>query len=68
MVPLYAAWIEDLGPGDFVKLDCGASVPAPSLVPAARDDRRPPRTPGKLPTAPPPSRSVRASYTGLSWR
>jgi hypothetical protein len=22
MVPLYAARIEDLGPGDFVKLDC----------------------------------------------
>jgi hypothetical protein len=24
MVPLYAARIEDLGPGDFVKVDCAA--------------------------------------------
>jgi hypothetical protein len=24
MVPLYAAKIEDLGPGDFVKVDCAA--------------------------------------------
>jgi hypothetical protein len=24
MLPLYAARIEDLGPGDFVKVDCGA--------------------------------------------
>jgi hypothetical protein len=24
MVPIYAARIEDLGPGDFVKVDCGA--------------------------------------------
>jgi hypothetical protein len=24
MVPLYAARIEDLGPGDFVKIDCAA--------------------------------------------
>jgi hypothetical protein len=24
MVPLYAARIEDLEPGDFVKVDCGA--------------------------------------------
>ena len=24
MVPLYAAMIEDLGPGDFVKIDCAA--------------------------------------------
>jgi hypothetical protein len=25
MVPLYAARIEDLGPGDFVKVDCAAN-------------------------------------------
>jgi hypothetical protein len=24
MVPLYLARIEDLGPGDFVKIDCAA--------------------------------------------
>jgi hypothetical protein len=24
MMPLYAARIEDLGPGDFVKIDCAA--------------------------------------------
>jgi hypothetical protein len=31
MVPLYAARIEDLGPGDFVKVDCGGCWPkAPS--------------------------------------
>jgi hypothetical protein len=24
MLPLYAARIEDLGPGDFVKIDCAA--------------------------------------------
>ena len=24
MVPLYAARIEDLGPGDFVRVECGA--------------------------------------------
>ncbi len=24
MVPLYAARVEDLGPGDFVKVDCAA--------------------------------------------
>jgi hypothetical protein len=24
MIPLYAARIEDLGPGDFVKVDCAA--------------------------------------------
>jgi hypothetical protein len=26
MVPLYAARIEDLGPGDFVKVDCSVLI------------------------------------------
>ncbi len=36
MVPLYAARIEDLGPGDFVKVDCAAcghtALPAPAFL------------------------------------
>jgi hypothetical protein len=28
MLPLYAAHIEDLGPGDFVKIDCAATTAA----------------------------------------
>lgn len=34
MVPLYAARIEDLGPGDFVKVDCGACSHTALLTPA----------------------------------
>jgi len=34
MVPLYAARIEDLGPGDFVKVDCGACGHTALLAPA----------------------------------
>ena len=34
MVPLYAAWIEDLGPGDFVKIDCAACGHTALLTPA----------------------------------
>jgi len=34
MVPFYAARIEDLGPGDFVKVDCGACSHAALLTPA----------------------------------
>ncbi len=33
MVPLYAARIEDLGPGDFVKVDCGACDHTALLAP-----------------------------------
>jgi ribosomal protein S27E len=33
MVPLYAARIEDLGPGDFVKVDCGACSHTALLAP-----------------------------------
>jgi len=37
MVPLYAAHIEDLGPGDFVRAECGACghdelIPASALL------------------------------------
>jgi hypothetical protein len=34
MVPLYAARIEDLGPGDFVKVDCPACSHTALLAPA----------------------------------
>jgi hypothetical protein len=34
MVPLYAARILDLGPGDFVKIDCGACSHTALLAPA----------------------------------
>ena len=34
MVPLYAARIEDLGPGDFVKIDCVACGHTALLTPA----------------------------------
>ena len=34
MVPLYAARIEDLGPGDFVKVDCAACDHTALLAPA----------------------------------
>jgi hypothetical protein len=34
MVPLYAARIEDLRPGDFVKVDCGACGHTALLAPA----------------------------------
>jgi hypothetical protein len=34
MVPLYAARIEDLRPGDFVKIDCGACGHTALLAPA----------------------------------
>ena len=34
MVPLYAARIEDLGPGDFVKVDCAACKHTALLAPA----------------------------------
>ena len=34
MVPLYAARIEDLGPGDFVKVDCTACDHTALLSPA----------------------------------
>jgi hypothetical protein len=37
MVPLYPARIEDLGPGDFVKLDCGACSHMALLAPAFLD-------------------------------
>jgi hypothetical protein len=33
MVPLYAARIEDLGPGDFVKIDCAACGHTALLTP-----------------------------------
>ena len=47
MVPLYAARIEDLGPGDFVKLECAACghdalIPPSSLLNGLR---LPPYTP-----------------------
>jgi hypothetical protein len=32
MVPLYAARVEDLGPGDFVKVDCAACQHTALLV------------------------------------
>jgi ribosomal protein S27E len=34
MVPLYAARIEDLGPGSFVKIDCAACSHTALLIPA----------------------------------
>ena len=34
MVPLYAAKVEDLGPGDFVKIDCAACSHTALLAPA----------------------------------
>jgi hypothetical protein len=34
MVPLYAARIQDLGPGDFVKVDCAAREHTALLAPA----------------------------------
>jgi hypothetical protein len=34
MAPLYAARIEDLGPGDFLKLDCSACSHTALLAPA----------------------------------
>ena len=34
MVPLYAARIADLGPGDFVKIDCGACSHTALVTPA----------------------------------
>jgi ribosomal protein S27E len=37
MVPLYAARIEDLGPGDFVKVDCAACSHTALLRPAFLD-------------------------------
>jgi hypothetical protein len=33
MLPLYAARIEDLGPGDFVKVDCAACHHVALLAP-----------------------------------
>ena len=35
MLPLYAARIEDLGPGDFVKIDCAACHRVALLPPEA---------------------------------
>src|SRR5215472_13758885 len=35
MVPLYLATIEDLGPGDFVKIDCAAYGHTALLTPAS---------------------------------
>jgi hypothetical protein len=35
MLPLYATRIEDLGPGDFVKVDCAALPPRALLTPEA---------------------------------
>jgi ribosomal protein S27E len=37
MVPLYAARIEDLGPGDFVSVDCAACEHTGLLAPAFLD-------------------------------
>jgi ribosomal protein S27E len=34
MVPLYMARIEDLGPGDFVQVDCGGCSHTALLAPA----------------------------------
>ena len=47
MVPLYAARMEDLGPGDFVKVECiacghGELIPPSSLIHGLR---LPPHTP-----------------------
>jgi hypothetical protein len=35
MLPLYAARIQDLGPGDFVKVDCAACHHVALLTPEA---------------------------------
>ena len=35
MLPLYAARIEDLGPGEFVKVDCAACHDVALLTPEA---------------------------------
>jgi hypothetical protein len=35
MLPLYAARIEDLGPGEFVKIDCAACHHVALLTPEA---------------------------------
>jgi hypothetical protein len=35
MVPLYAARIENLGPGDFVKIDCAKCSHTALLTPAS---------------------------------
>jgi len=35
MLPLYAARIEDLGPGDFIKVDCAACHHVALLTPGA---------------------------------
>jgi hypothetical protein len=35
MVPLYAARIEDLGPGNFLKVDCAACSHTALLTPAS---------------------------------
>ena len=36
MLPLYGAWIEDLGQSDFARVDCGAchnvALPAPEFL------------------------------------
>jgi hypothetical protein len=40
MLPLYAARIEDLGPGDFVKVDC-APLLAPEFLLASGSTLRP---------------------------
>jgi hypothetical protein len=45
MLPLYAARIEDLGPGDFVKVDCaachhGARPQRAGPVPGVREERK----------------------------
>jgi hypothetical protein len=37
MVPLYAARIEDLAPGDFVKVDCAACGHTALLAPVFLD-------------------------------
>jgi hypothetical protein len=43
MVPLYAVRIEDLGPGDFVRVDCAGCEHTALLAPAFLDrlDLRP---------------------------
>jgi hypothetical protein len=37
MVPLYAACVEDLEPGDFLRVDCGACSHTALLTPAFLD-------------------------------
>jgi len=39
MVPLYAARIADLGPGDFIKVDCAACGHTAVLAPASLNRR-----------------------------